>query len=76
MVAVPTNVLCLNKVVVSLDDIPLGYVTAQENNTMIVTDYNDVNKFAIPVCRVIAVDINKLIVDIEYREAEEYRLVK
>jgi hypothetical protein len=76
---VPTtvNILCLNKVVISLDDIPPGYVTAEENNAMMVTDHSDGSKFAIPSCKVIAVvkgDISKLIVDIEYHEAEKYRI--
>lgn len=76
MVPTTVNMLCLNKVVISLvvislDDIPLGYLTADENNTMIVTDYKDGNKFAIPSCKVITVvkgDFNKLIVDILFSE--------
>ena len=58
---------------------PTGYVTAEENNTMIVTDYSYGNKFAIPSCKVITVvkeDISKLIVDIEYNEQEKYRIVE
>lgn len=79
LIAVPTaaNMLCLNKVVISLDDIPLGYLTSEENNTMIVTDYKDGNKFSIPSCKVITVikgDFNKLFVDIEQHEAEKYRV--
>lgn len=73
------NMLCLNRIVISLDDIPLGYVTAEENNTMIVTDHSYGNKFAIPSCKVITVvkeDISKLIVDIEYNEQEKYRIVE
>ena len=73
---VTANMVCLNKIVVSLDDIPLGYVRAEENGMMIVTDHNDGYKFAIPSCKVISVvkgDINKLIVDIEHHEAEKYR---
>jgi hypothetical protein len=79
MVPARVNMLCLNRIVVSLDDIPLGYVTAEENNTIMVTAHNDGYKFAIPSCKVITVvkgDINKLIVDIEYHETEKYRIVK
>jgi hypothetical protein len=71
------SILYLNKVVITLDDIPLGYLTAEENKTMIVTDYKDGNKFAIPSCKVITViegDFNKLFVDLEHHEVEKYRM--
>jgi hypothetical protein len=71
------SVLCLNKVVITLDDIPLGYLTAEENNTMTVTNYKDGNKFAIPSCKVITVikgDFDKLFVDLEHYEVEKYRM--
>jgi hypothetical protein len=56
---------------------PLGYLTAEENNMM--ADNSNKNKFAIPSCKVITVvkgDISKLIMDVEYHEAEKYRIVK
>jgi hypothetical protein len=71
------SILCLNKVIITLDDIPLGYLTAEENNTMTVTNYKDGNKFAIPSCKVITVikgDFNKLFVDLEHHEVEKYRM--
>jgi hypothetical protein len=71
------SILCLNKVIITLDDIPLGYLTAEENNTMTVTNYKDGNKFAIPSCKVITVikgDFNKLFVDLEHYEVEKYRM--
>jgi hypothetical protein len=71
------SILCLNKIIITLDDIPLGYLTAEENNTMTVTNYKDGNKFAIPSCKVITVikgDFNKLFVDLEHYEAEKYRM--
>jgi hypothetical protein len=71
------SILCLNKVVITLDDIPLGYLTAEENNTMTVTNYKDGNKFTIPSCKVITVikgDFNKLFVDLEHYEVEKYRM--
>jgi hypothetical protein len=71
------TILCLNEVVITLDDIPLGYLTAEENNTMIVTDYKDRNKFAIPSCKVITViegNFNKLFVDLEHHEVGKYRM--
>jgi hypothetical protein len=77
MVPETATILCLNKVVITLDDIPLGYLTAEENNTMIVTDYKDGNKFRIPSCKVITViegDFNKLFVDLEHYEVEKYRM--
>jgi hypothetical protein len=71
------SILCLNKIVITLDDIPLGYLITEENNTMIVTDYKARNNFAIPSCKVITVikgDFNKLFVDLEHHEAEKYRI--
>jgi hypothetical protein len=71
------SILCLNKVIITLDDIPLGYLTEEENNTMTVTNYKDGNKFAIPRCKVITVikgDFNKLFVDLEHYEVEKYRM--
>ena len=71
------RMLCLNKIVITLDDIPLGYLTAEENNTMTVIDYKDGNKFGIPSCKVITViegNFNKLFVDLEHLEAEKYRI--
>jgi|GEM_PF-1921278 hypothetical protein len=71
------RMLCLSKIVLTLDDIPLGYLTAEENNTMTVIDYNDGNKFGIPSCKVITVingNFNKLFVDLEHHEAEKYRI--
>jgi hypothetical protein len=72
-----TSILCLNKVVITLDDIPLGYLTAEENKTMIITDYKDRNKFAIPSCKVITFikgNFSKLFVDLEHHEVEKYRM--
>jgi hypothetical protein len=77
MVPEARSILCLNKVIITLDDIPLGYLTAEENNTMTVTNYKDGNKFGIPSCKVITVidgDFNKLFVDLEHCEAEKYRM--
>jgi hypothetical protein len=77
MVPETATILCLNKIVMTLDDIPLGYLTAEENNTMIVTDYKDGIKFAIPSCKVITViegDFNKLFVDLEHHEVGNYRI--
>jgi hypothetical protein len=77
MVPETATILCLNKIVITLDDIPLGYLTAEKNNTMIVTDYKDGNKFAIPSCKVITViegDFNKLFVDLEHHEVGNYRI--
>ena len=71
------RMLCLNKIIITLDDIPLGYLTAEENNTMKVIDYKDGNKFGIPSCKVITViegDFDKLFVDLEHYEAEKYRI--
>jgi hypothetical protein len=78
-VIVPTvaSIQCLNKIVITLDDIPLGYLIAEENNMMIVTDYKDRNKFAIPGCKVITVingEFLKLFVDLEHHEVENYRM--
>jgi hypothetical protein len=70
-------ILCLNKVIVTLDDTPIGYLTAEENNMMTVTNYKDGNKFAIPSCKVITVikgDFDKLFVDLEHCEVEKYRM--
>jgi hypothetical protein len=77
MVPEAGSILCLNKVVITLDDIPVGYLTAEENNTMTVTNYKDGNKFAIPSCKVITIiegDFNKLFVDLEHYEVEKYRM--
>jgi hypothetical protein len=71
------RVLCLNNIVITLDDVPIGYLTAEENNTMTVIDYKDGNKFSIPSCKVITViegNFNKLFVDLEHYEAEKYRM--
>jgi hypothetical protein len=71
------SILCLNKIVITLDDIPLGYLTEEENKTMIVTDYKDGNKFAIPSCKVITVikgNFDKLFIDLEHLEVEKYRM--
>jgi hypothetical protein len=71
------RMLCLNKIVITLDDIPLGYLTAEENNTMTVIDYKDGNKFGIPSCKVITVikgDFYRFFVDLEHNEAEKYRI--
>ena len=71
------RMLCLNKIVLTLDDIPIGYLTAEENNTMTVIDYKDGNEFSIPSCKVITVikgDFNRLFVDLEHHETEKYRI--
>jgi len=71
------NILCLNQIVITLDDIVLGYLTEEENETMIVTDYRDGNKFAIPSCKIISVikgNFDKLFVDLEHLEVEKYRM--
>jgi hypothetical protein len=71
------RMLCLNKIVITLDDIPLGYLTAEENNMMTVIDYKDGNKFGIPSCKVITViegNFNKLFVDLEHHESEKYKI--
>ena len=68
-----------NKAVISLDNMPIGYVTKEENNNMIITDNTNGNKFLIPSCKVISVDkrnTNSLIVDIGYDEAVKYRIVE
>jgi hypothetical protein len=64
-------------IVITLDDIPLVYLTAEKNNTMTVIDYKDGNKFGIPSCKVITVikgDFYRLFVDLEHHEAEKYRI--
>jgi hypothetical protein len=68
-----------NKAVISLDNMPIGYVTREENNNMIITDDTYRNRFLIPSCKVISVDkrnTNSLIVDIGYDEAVKYRIVE
>lgn len=71
------HTLYLNKVIISLDNIPIGYVIAEENNMMIVTDDDKGNKFIIPSCKVISVDkrnTSNLTMDIEYHEVDKYRI--
>ncbi len=68
-----------NKAVISLDNMPIGYVTREENSNMIITDDTNRNRFLIPSCKVISVDkrnTNSLIVDIGYDEAVKYRIVE
>jgi len=59
----------VNKSVISLDGLPLGRVITEENNNRIIsTDDNNVNKLIIPSCKVFSADKkndNVLIVDIE-----------
>lgn len=79
LITVPeaAKMLCLNKIVITLDNIPIGYLTADENNTMTVIDYKDGNKFGIPSCKVITIIkgfFDKLFVDLEHHEAEKYRI--
>ena len=68
----------LNKPVISLDGLLLGYVTKEENNKMIIsTDNDNGNKLIIPRCKVFSEDRkndNTIIVDIEYHEASKYRI--
>jgi hypothetical protein len=70
----------LDKAVISLDDILIGYVKEEEENNkmmMGINDDDDGNKFIIPSCKVISVDkrnTNSLIVDLEYSEAVKYRI--
>jgi hypothetical protein len=70
----------LYKAVLSLDSKPIGYVTGEEyDNMMIITDYKTGNVFIIPTCKVISIDelkANSLILDIEHREAIKYRIVE
>jgi hypothetical protein len=68
-----------NKAVISLDNVPIGYVVREENSRMIINDDTNRNKFLIPICKVISVDkrnSNSLIVDIEHNEAIKYRIVE
>ncbi|HJY15083.1 MAG TPA: hypothetical protein VJ225_03565 [Nitrososphaeraceae archaeon] len=71
---------CLYKAVLSLDSKPIGYVTGEEyDNMMIITDYKTGNVFIIPTCKVISIDklkADSLILDIEHREAIKYRIVE
>jgi len=68
----------LNKSVISLDGLLLGYVTIEENNKMIISsDDGNGNKLIIPRCNVFSEDRkndNTIIVDIEYHEASKYRI--
>jgi hypothetical protein len=71
--------LYLNKAVISLDYIQIGNVVDEENYTLLIIDSNYTNKFSIPSYKVISVDktdANSLIVDLEYQEAERYRIVE
>jgi hypothetical protein len=69
----------LNKVIMSLDSIPIGNIVEEKNDMMMITDSNDGNKFTIPSCKVISVDntdTNNIVVDIEYKDVKRYRIVE
>ena len=71
--------LYLNKAVISLDYIQIGNVVDEENNKLLIIDSNYGNKFSIPSCKVISIDktdADSLIADLEFQEAERYRIVE
>jgi hypothetical protein len=76
MISPTPHELYLNKVVISLDNLPIGRVTSEENNMIIITNDNSGKKFIIPSCKVISVDKGSLTLDIELYEADKYRIAE
>ena len=73
----PTSISHQDRTILSLDGFLIGYVKAEMNGKITIVNSNG-DQFILPGCRIISPAkriINGFVVDIEYHELSEYRII-
>ena len=74
----PTSLSHQDRAIISLDGFLIGYVKAEMNGNIIIVNSNG-DQFLLPGCRIISPVkriINGFVVDVEYHELSEYRIIQ
>lgn len=74
----PTSIYHQDRTIISLDGFLIGYVKAEMNGNIIIVNSNG-DQFLLPGCRIISPAkriIDGFVVDVEYHELSEYRIIQ